>query len=131
MSQENVELAQQVLAHLVATGELLLDAADPQIEIHDHDAPDQGDYQGHEGLRVWLEDWGAAWAEWSIELDEFIDAGACVVIFISMNATGRGSGIEINRQDALVYEIHDGMITRIDYYNDRQQALEAVGLAAP
>jgi ketosteroid isomerase-like protein len=129
MSQENVELAQRVLGHLVATGELLWDTADPQIEVHDHDTPDQGDYQGHEGLRLWLEEWGAAWAEWSFELDEFIDAGACVVIFIRMKAKGRGSGIEIDRQDALVYDISDGMITRIDYYNDRQQALKAVGLA--
>jgi ketosteroid isomerase-like protein len=70
-----------------------------------------------------------AWAEWSIEPDEFIDAGPSVVIFIRMNAKGRGSGIEVQRQDALVYEIRDGMITRVDYYNDRKQALEAVRLA--
>jgi ketosteroid isomerase-like protein len=129
MSDENVELAQRVLGHLAATGELLWETADPEIEIHDHDTPDQGDYRGHDGLRLWLEEWGAAWADWSIELDEFIDAGDSVLIFIRMKAQGRGSGIEIDRQDALVYEIRDGMITRIDYYNDRRQALKAAGLA--
>src|SRR5919201_3284636 len=128
MSKENVELAQRVLGHLVATGEVLWDAADPEIEVHDHDTPDQGDYVGHEDLTRWLEEWGAAWAEWSIEPEEFIDAGDSVVVLIRMKAEGRGSGIELDRQDALVYEIHRGLIKRIDYYNDRDEALKAVGL---
>jgi ketosteroid isomerase-like protein len=129
MSQENVELAQRVFGHLVTTGEVLWDTADPEIEIHDHDTPDQGDYRGYEGLTRWLEDWGAAWATWSMEPDEFIDAGDTVVIFIRMRAKGRSSGIEIDRRDALVYEIRDALITRIDYYNDRTEALQAAGLA--
>ncbi|MCW3057147.1 MAG: hypothetical protein JWO21_1116 [Solirubrobacterales bacterium] len=129
MSQENVELAQRILGHFVATGEVPWDLADPEIEVHDHDTPDQGDYRGHSGFARWIEDWGTAWADWSIEPDEFIDAGNAVVIFICMKAEGRGSGIEVDRQDALVYEIRDGMVTCVDYYNDRQQALKAVGLA--
>jgi ketosteroid isomerase-like protein len=129
VSQENVELARRVLGHLVTTGELLWDAADPEIAIHDHDTPDQGDYRGHEGLTRWLEEWGAAWAAWSIDPVEFIDAGDSVVIFIRMRAQGRGSGIEVDRPDALVYEIRDGIIRRIDYYNDRSEALKAVGAA--
>jgi ketosteroid isomerase-like protein len=129
MSQENVELAQRVLGHFVATGEVPWHLADPEIEVHDHDTPDQGDYRGHAGFARWLEDWGAAWADWSIEPDEFIDAGNAVVIFICMKAEGRGSGIEVDREDALVYEIRDGMVTCVDYYNDRNQALKAVGLA--
>jgi len=107
---------------------LLWDAADPEVEVHDHDAPDQGDYLGREGLTRWLEDWGAAWADWSIELDEFIDAGDSVVIFIRMKAEGRDSGIALDRKDALVYEIRDALVKRIDYYNDRHEALKAVGL---
>jgi uncharacterized protein len=129
MSRQNVELVERVLGHLVATGDLPWDATDPEIEIHDHDTPDQGDYRGREGLTRWLEEWGAAWAEWSIELDEFLDAGDSVVIFIRMRAKGRGSGIEIDRPDALVYAISGGIITRIDYYNDRDAALKAAGLA--
>jgi ketosteroid isomerase-like protein len=129
MSQENVELAQRILGHFVATGEVPWHLADPEIEVHDHDTPDQGDYRGHSGFARWLEDWGTARADWSIAPDEFIDAGSAVVIFICMKAEGRGSGIEVDRQDALVYEIRDGMVTCVDYYNDRNQALQAVGLA--
>jgi ketosteroid isomerase-like protein len=129
MSQQNVEILKRRFEHFMATGELPWDLFDQEVEVYDHDTPDQGDYQGHEGVTRWLEDWGAAWAEWSIKPDEFIDAGDSVVIFIRMDTKGRESGIEVQRQDALVYEIREGMIIRIDYYNDRKQALEAVGLA--
>jgi ketosteroid isomerase-like protein len=129
MSQENVELVRLGFERFLATGELPWDMFAEEVEVHDHDTPDQGDYLGHEGVRRWLEDWGDAWAQWSIEPDEFIDAGNAVVIFIQMHTKGRGSGIEAQRQDALVYEVGDGMITRIDYYNDRELALKAVRLA--
>ena len=46
-----------------------------------------------------------------------------------MKAEGRGSGIEVDREDALVYEIRYGMVTCVDYYNDRKQAIKSVGLA--
>ena len=51
-----------------------------------------------------------------------------VVIFIRMKAKGRGSGIEIDRPDALVYRISGGLIAQIDYFNDRDEAPKAVGL---
>ena len=46
-----------------------------------------------------------------------------------MIAKGKGSGIELARDDAVVAEYRDGKIVRIAYYNDRSQALEAVGLS--
>jgi len=41
---------------------------------------------------------------------------------------GKGSGIEMNRLDAIAYRLCDGKIVRSEYFNDRRQALEAVGL---
>jgi ketosteroid isomerase-like protein len=90
---------------------------------------DAGEYRGHAGLGRWLEDWGAARAEYSFELQEFIDAGDSVVAASLVKARGLGSGVEVERQDGLVYGFRAGKIVRLDYYNSRQQALEAVGLA--
>ena len=128
MSQENVEIVRAGWERYSGTGDPPWDLFHESVEVHDHDTPDQGDYRGHEGIRRWLEDWGAAWAEWRIEADEFIDAGDSVVILIRMNTEGRGSGIKAQRQDALVYGVTQGLITRVDYYNDRGEALKAVGL---
>jgi ketosteroid isomerase-like protein len=46
-----------------------------------------------------------------------------------MRATGRGSGVSVERKDAIVSTFQDGKITRIDWYNDQAQALEAAGLS--
>ena len=67
MSQENVELIQRGLARFMTTGEPQWEMFDEDVEIYDHDTPDQGVYRGHAGVARWLEEWGAAWAAWSIE----------------------------------------------------------------
>ena len=128
MSQENVEIIKRGFEHFIATGEVPWDLFDENIEVHDHDTPDQGDYRGHAGYARWLEDWGVAWADWTMKAERYIDAGDSVVIFFLMKTTGRGSGIEATREDAQVYRLRDGKAVRCDYYNDRQEALKAVGL---
>src|SRR5271165_1174445 len=129
MSHENVDLVQGVLARFIATGELSWDLMHEEIEVHDHDIMDAGEYRGHLDFARWLENWGAAWADFSIEPEEFLDAGTGVVSVFRMKATGRGSGVAIERQDAIVWKVSDGKITRVDYYNNREQALKAAGLA--
>lgn len=127
MARENVDVVQRFLAHFLATMERQWDRLHEQVEIHDHDIPDAGDYRGHPGFVRWLEDWGAPWAEWNIEPEEFIDAHDHVIAFLRMKATGH-SGVAVERDDAAVFTVRDRQVVRIDYYNNRPQALEAVGL---
>ncbi len=129
MSQENVEIVERGFEYFFATGEVPWDVFDENVEIYDHDTPDQGGYRGHAGYARWLGDWGAAWADWSMEVEQHIDAGDSVVTFFLMRTTGRGSGIDMTRRDAQVHRLRDGKIVRSDYYNDRSLALKAVGLA--
>jgi ketosteroid isomerase-like protein len=128
MSQENVEIVQRGLGVYFATGEPPWELFDEKVKVYDHDTPDQGVYRGHQGVRRWLEDWGAAWAEWSIEPEKLIDAGDSVVVFIRMKAEGLGSGVAVERDDTQVHKLRDGKVVRLDYFNDRKQALKAVGL---
>jgi ketosteroid isomerase-like protein len=119
----------QGLQVFLSTGTPIWDTLDEDVEIHDHDIPEQGKYRGHEGFSRWIEDWDAPWAEWSLEPEEFIDAGDRVVVIVHLKATGRASGVQVERDDGLVYELRDGKTVRIDYFNDRTQALEAVGMS--
>jgi ketosteroid isomerase-like protein len=128
MSEENVELIRGVLERFVSTGEPPWDVLHEEIEVHDHDIMDADDYRGHAGFGHWMEDWSSAWSEDSIEAEDFLDADERVVVFIRQRTTGRGSGVALEREDAMVFEVGWGKITRVDYYNDRQQALRAVGL---
>lgn len=106
-----------------------LDSLHPQAEIHDLDIPDAGVYHGHDGYLAWIAHWEEPWDSWRIEDVEIRPAGDDqVIVLFRMIATGGGSGIEVERPDAVVYAVKDGKIVRMDYYNDQEQALEAVGL---
>src|SRR3954453_7902785 len=98
------------------------------MEVCDHDIPDAGTYRGRRGVLSWLEDWSEPWAKFSLEAHRWIDAGDQVVVFARLTAKGKGSGVEVNRRDALVYTVRDGKTLRLDYYNNEAEALEAVGL---
>lgn len=127
MSQ-NVERVRQGFEHYAATGEPDWEVLDEDIEVFDHDILDAGDYRGFEGYTRWLQDFGAAWSEFTMEPEEFIDAGNRVIAVFRVSAIGVGSGVRVQRQDAMVCEMKDLKVLRIDYYNNREQALKAVGL---
>jgi ketosteroid isomerase-like protein len=52
----------------------------------------------------------------------------CVVALFRMVAIGEHSGLELERDDAVVYRIRAGRIVRVEYFNDQARALEAAGL---
>jgi len=130
MSKDNVDLVEGMLERFITTGELSWELMDADIEVHDHDVLDAGEYRGHLGFARWLENWDRAWSEFSIEPEELIDAGARVVSILCMKATGRGSGVAVERQDGVVWEVCDGKLVRLDYYNNREQALRSAGLTS-
>ena len=130
MSQKNVELV-RASWEAAERGELEAGFAfyDPAIEIVDHDLPDAAEsYRGFDGFRRWRDDWEASWASWSWEPDEFIDAGDRVVAVLRVHATGRLSGVDVERIDGAVWTLRYGKCIRFDYYGSKAEALEAVGL---
>jgi len=131
MSEENVDLVRGLLERFIATGELSWDLMHEDIVVHDHDTVlDTGDYRGHAGLRAMIENWESAWSDYSMEPDELLDAGERVVVVFKMTAKGRASGVELERQDAMLFAVRHGKVSRLDYFNNRAQAVEAAGLAA-
>ena len=130
MSQANVEMVRRGFEHFVATGEPAWETLHEQVEVYDHDIMDGREYRGHADVARWLfEDWANAWSEYRAEPEEFIDAGDDRVIAVfRIDATGRASGVRLERQDAMVYVVRELKVVRVDYYNSKQQALEAVGL---
>ena len=130
MSEENVELVRRgFLAAMEEDWPTALGTLAPDVEIHDFDIPDAGVYRGHDGFLAWLRGWGEGWESWRVEDAEFrpVDDDQVLALF-RMVTKGKGSGIEMDRLDAIAYRLRDGKIIRSEYFNDREQALEAVGL---
>jgi ketosteroid isomerase-like protein len=129
MSTQNVDVVRRLLEHFMSAMEPDWSLLDTDVEVHDHDILDAGDYRGHAGFGRWLGDWGAAWERYTIEPEEFMDAGGKVLVILRMKATGRGSGVGVERQDGAVFTMRNGKVSALDYYNNREQALESAGLA--
>jgi len=105
-----------------------LEVLDPAIEVRDFDIPDADTYRGHDGYRRWLANWMETFPETSIELEEILDSGDRVVVIIRVMARGRGSGIELERRDGMVWTMREGRVVAIEYYGSAEEALKAAGL---
>ena len=63
-----------------------------------------------------------------MEPHELIEAGDLVVVPGTLHVKGRG-GIEVVARSVLVWTIRDGAIERVTMYQERAEALEAVGVS--
>ena len=86
----------------------------------------RGVYRGEEAQRLVI-DFFESWQSVRIEPDEFIEAGEHVVVLTTEHFVGR-DGIEVQARDTWTFTIRDGMIVRGCLYQDKQEAIKAVGL---
>ena len=78
-----------------------------------------------EGQRRWLDDWD----ELRYEPEEALDLGDDTMLLLGrIKATGRGSGIVVDSEWALLASVSHGRLARERNFLDRAEALEAVGL---
>jgi ketosteroid isomerase-like protein len=129
VAQEDLDVVLASLREWLRTGEPAWELTHEDVEVRDHDILDAGEYRGRAGVERWIADWGSAWSSYTMQLEELIDAGEHrVLALVRMRATGRGSTASVEREDALLYELRDGLIARLDYYNNRPEALAAAGV---
>jgi ketosteroid isomerase-like protein len=85
-------------------------------------------YVGLNGLRAFLLDWMTPWVSYRIEIEEAIDLGERVLLLNHDRGRREGSTQEVRGRVGAVWTVRDGKIARLDAYNTRAEALEAVGL---
>jgi ketosteroid isomerase-like protein len=85
-------------------------------------------YHGHEGVRdAWRESL-SAFSEVDFEVPDLVDAGDRVLAVVNERERGRASGVPVEASHLAVWTLSDGKVTRLQVFEDRQQALEAAGL---
>jgi ketosteroid isomerase-like protein len=130
MSQENVELVRAVIDALSrGDWESALKDTAPNVELDLSRAlgPQRGVYRGEE-VRQALSEFYEGWQSVRIEPPEFIEVGEHVVVPWTAHFIGRG-GIEVQARVTWTYTFRDGTIERVCIYQERREALEAVGLS--
>jgi uncharacterized protein len=133
MSRENVEA---VLRGYEAFNRGDLDAAaegfHPEIEWSGPGVlPERSEvFRGIDGVRRFWGLWQGEFEDFTVEIEEVIDAGEQVIVMAAVSGTGRGSGVHVRSPSfPHVWTIRDGLAVRVEMLRTRAEALEATGLS--
>ena len=83
---------------------------------------------GLDQVRRVLGEFHEYWESVRLEPQEFIEAGDLVVVPWAMHGRGR-DGIEVVARATFVWTIRAGAVERVSIYQERQDALEDLGLS--
>ena len=131
MSQENVEV---VWRHIEAwnrsdlTAFLATFSSDAEIDWSRSRALYKGVYRGHAGHETFWDEFWSTFDARELEVHDLTEAGSEVVVWNTAHLRGR-DGIEVTARSTLVYTVENGEITRLRLFQERTEALEAVGLS--
>jgi ketosteroid isomerase-like protein len=83
---------------------------------------------GLEGFDESWRDYGETFESLRIELEEFHDAPDHLVTFATQIATTRHGGVEIRQPSAMAFAFEGGLVKRVEFHLDRDEALRSAGI---
>ena len=126
---ENLDLVRSIYAAIQRGDYSSADWADAEIEYVVADGLEPGSATGLDGLAQAMRNVFSAFEDLHVEADEYRELDAeRVLVLTKASARGKTSGLPIGLKGGEVFEIHDGKVTRIVVYNDRDRALADLGL---
>jgi ketosteroid isomerase-like protein len=126
VSEQNVELHRRLIeAYNTRDTETFIALCDPRIEIHSvFAAPGGADYNGHDGVRKWLQDLEETWGEeFRVQPEAFFDLGENTLMFGVLHGRGQQTGVDVPMSNAQVARLRDGLIVYLKVYIHREDAL--------
>ncbi len=128
MSQENVEIIRAIYDGWLR-GDPGFERFDPEITMFESETlPGSVSAVGIAAVRRYIESFTKYWAEIRFEPQEYIDAGEHVVVVARLEGRGKASGVAVERTWAYVWTVRGSKALRMDGYESRSEALNAVGL---
>ncbi|MGA6946249.1 MAG: nuclear transport factor 2 family protein [Solirubrobacterales bacterium] len=83
-------------------------------------------YRGPDGIRRWFDSFDEVMDEIRWEPHRFREAGHRVVVEFTLRARGKTTGLDFGQDAVMVWEIRDGMASRLDLFQSLDEALVAV-----
>jgi ketosteroid isomerase-like protein len=85
--------------------------------------------RGRAGVRRYLREIDEQFDEWTMEIEDWRDAGDCVAALGHVRLHGRRSGVAFDQPVGILFEIRGGQLLRFETFLDEPaEALEAAGL---
>jgi ketosteroid isomerase-like protein len=131
MSQENVELVRRAIGAWNRRDlKAWLDLFHPEAELdwsRSH-GPLQAVYRGHAGIQSFSDEFWTTFETFQIEAHEFVDGGSEIVVPNTAHARAR-QDVEVVAKTTIVFTLENGQITCFRMFQERGEALKAVGLS--
>jgi ketosteroid isomerase-like protein len=137
MSEENVEIVRQAFETFQAgmergdpgaaydSGVMVVDAE----WVTTREFEGRTVWAGREEFVEFVRTWTEQLDDWSVRVERLIDAGGDRVVALThQSAIGKESGVPVEWDNGLVYELKDGLIVRVTNYVTHADAIEAAGL---
>jgi ketosteroid isomerase-like protein len=130
MSEQNIRIAKRLA---VAWDDQDWESTEslywPDAELMPPEAwPEAGEVKGWSAIQQQFERLKDAWAEdhWKFDSTEAVSEDV-VLQHGRWRGRGKGSGLPFDFEAWIIYRFRAGKITRIEYYLDRGQAMDAAG----
>jgi ketosteroid isomerase-like protein len=119
MSQENVEVIRRSVEHFNRAGEPARDLFDPEISFTTRgDIESSSTYTGLDGLQEAVSGFARVWDSIRWEIQKVIGGDDTFVIVFRFHLRGKGSGVELETDEAWATWMRDGKFIRIEQYGD-------------
>src|SRR6266487_5366504 len=133
MSQENVELVRSSIEALRRHGaDAYLEFMAEDVEVHPDSSrfPEAKPFRGREEFRRFFAEIDQGWegGDKLSEVREIFPVGDRVVARADWGGRGQASGIDLRSSLTGIYTVRDGQITKVEFFFDHAQALDAAGL---
>ena len=129
MAEENIEIVGRLIdAWNRRDLQAALEAMHPRCEVRGVEARET--LKGHDGVAAGFRDWFDAFAEFTIEPENFIAHGDRVLVPMRQRARGKGSGLEIEQRFYQLFTLRGGMVFRFEEYSEEPDAWKALGKEA-
>jgi ketosteroid isomerase-like protein len=113
-----------------AVQDLLLPQFSPDVELTwSATWAGEREYRGRDGVIQAFKDWMEPFSEYHVEAQDFVEVGDHVAVPNRQWGIGRESGAPVEIEVTHVYEFRDGLIVRLDEYDTKEGALDAIASA--
>ena len=132
MASTNLELVRSIYAAWERGDFSETEWAHPEIETVLADGPAPGTWTGLAGMAEGFREFASAWEFYGVKADEFRDLDdERVLVLFHRVGQGKRSGIDLAQLGsggAVIWHVHQGVVTRQVYYLDRERAFADLGL---
>jgi ketosteroid isomerase-like protein len=128
---ENVEIVRRAIEtwnRQDLTAALAPWSSDGEMDWSRANGPFKGVYRGHHELEAFWNEFWATFEVVEVELSDFRQRGPYVVVSNTAHMRGR-EGVEVAARSTFVSTIENGLIIRLQMFQERAEALEAAGLS--